>query len=443
MSPLEYLGGALESWDLYVLLALLFVALHWVLIRRWAVGIFDPLLLLLFANALGWAIVWFMYLRGDIATRYVVSFTAAQLAFYAGIELGHRFRPTIGPPEIAPGKDPLPAFALWISAAVHVCSTLAVWMIAGIPLFRESRLGAFQGSGGFGIIERLADASALIALFSAVYLLLGQRERGRKLPVYGFLLWFLLSLGLSGSKGALLSFGQYVLSIVFVFGSLRERSDRFWGGRMGKVMVVAATLFAMGVLATQQESDLSTTVLALVYRIVNYGDVYILAYPDGTIESLRGSNALVGMFGGFLSTFRLFPQEQLQLNLGYQLVGILFPELDVVVGPNPLHAVFGYHYFGAFGFVFSFVLGVVTIAVHSHFYFRRHRTFVAGLWAFLLYFSLIGLSGDFEYTLSKLASILIGLVVVFAPVLFLCPQAVLLRPRRARVRRVHAERIAQ
>jgi len=175
MSPLEYLGGALESWQLYVVLALLFVALHWVLIRRWAVGIFDPLLLLLFANALGWAIVWFMYLRDDIATRYVASFTAAQLALYVGMEIGHRFRPRIGPPDPAPRKDPLPAFTLWISAAVHVSSTLATWVIAGVPLFRESRLGAFQGSGGFGILERLSDASALIALFSAIYLLLRQR----------------------------------------------------------------------------------------------------------------------------------------------------------------------------------------------------------------------------------------------------------------------------
>jgi len=433
MSPLEYIGGAIERWDLYVLLALLFVALHWPLIRRWTVGIFDPLLLLLFANALGWAIVWFMYLRDDIATRYVVSFTAAQLALYGGMEIGHRFRPRMGPASLQADKDPLPSFTLWVSAAVHVSSTLAIWMIAGIPLFRDSRLGAFRGSGGFGIIERLADSSALIALFSAVYLLLRQRGRWRNLPIYGFLLWFLLSLGLSGSKGALLSFGQYVLSFLFVYGSLRQRSDSFWGGRMGKILVVTATLFAIAVLATQQDADLVTAALALVYRIVSYGDVYIFAYPDATIESLSGDNFFIGMFGGFLSTFRLFPQELVPTNIGYQLVGIVFPELDLVVGPNPQHPIFGYHYFGAFGFLFSFVLGVLTIAAHSNFYFNRHRTFVTGLWAFLLYFSLIGLSGDFEYALSRLASNLIGLVVVFVPVLLICPHAVLLRPRRPRL----------
>jgi len=197
------------------------------------------------------------------------------------------------------------------------------------------------------------------------------------------------------------------------------------------------------VLATQQESDLGTTALALVYRIVSYGDVYIFAYPDATIESLKGGNALVGMFGGFLSTFRLFPQELLQTNIGYQLTGIVFPDLDLLVGPNPQHPVFGYHYFGAFGFVFSFVLGVVTMAAHSAFYFRRHRTFVTGLLAFLVYFALIGISADFDYAMSRLASSVIGLVVVFVPVLSMCPQAVLLRPRRPRLARLGGEDTAR
>jgi hypothetical protein len=64
------------------------------LIKRWAVGIYDPLFLLLLANAFGWAIVWFMFLRGDIALGYLVSFTAAQLALYAGMWLG---RPAAAP----------------------------------------------------------------------------------------------------------------------------------------------------------------------------------------------------------------------------------------------------------------------------------------------------------------------------------------------------------
>ena len=215
-------------------------------------------------------------------------------------------------------------------------------------------------------------------------------------------------IALSGSKAALLSLGQYALSIVFVYTALRNAPHRFWGGRAGKTLIVVSTVFAVAVLALQSEGDYVAAGLALAYRVVSFGDIYIFAYPDATIESIRGSNPLIGLFGGFLSTFRLFPQEAVYPNIGYQFTGIVFPDLELIVGPNPQHAVFGYHYFGPWAFVFSFALGVFTSRVQARFYNRPHATFVSGLLAFLLYFSLVNISVDFEYALSKLASAIIG-----------------------------------
>jgi hypothetical protein len=430
VSPLEFIAESLPWWHQYVLLVALFLALHLPLIRRWVVGMYDPLLLLLLANVFGWAIVWFMYLRGDIATVYVVSFTVAQLAFYLGIGLGRPREPLAVAVPAAPSSVTPAKLTLAMAAGVHMASTLSTWAIAGIPLFRSSRLGAFEGSGGYGILERLSESSALIAIFAVVYLLIHHAPLRRSIVVRGFLLWYLVSIGLSGSKGALLSLGQAVLSIVYVYTSLRQQKDRFWAGRAGKVLLIGSTVFALGVLAAQQDSDVTAALLGFVYRVVSYGDVYIFAYPDATIESIRGDNPLIGLFGGFLSTFRLFPQEFVYPNIGYQFTGIVFPDLDLIVGPNPQHPVFGYHYFGSFGFLFSFALGLVTAGAHTRFYLRRHSTFFSGLIAFGLYFSLVNISVDFEYTLSKLASLIIGLVVVVGPVLLLHPHTALVRPSR-------------
>lgn len=430
MSPLEYLTGALEDWPLYLVLATLFLALHALLIWRWVVGIFDPLFLLLVSNALGWAIVWFMFLRGDIATVYVLSFSVAQLALYLGMGVARLLG---GRPELvripADGTE-LPQLTLIFATAVHLVSNLTIWALAGIPLLRDSRLGAFQGSGGLGILERLAESSSLIALFSAMYLVLRWPRLRRNLALLAFWAWFLAALALSGSKGALLSLVQHALSIAFVYGSLRLRKDRFWGGRAGKWLIVAATFFALAVLALQHEGDVLLAGIGLLYRIVSYGDVYVFAYPDATIEALKGGNPLVGMFGGFLSTFRLFPQDLLHTNLGYQFVGIIFPDLDLVVGPNPQHPVFGYHYFGTLGFVFSFLLGLLTMALHTRFYFRQHGSFLSGLLVFLLFFALVSLSVDFDYSMFKLANMLIGLVVIVGPALLLRPNAIILRLRK-------------
>lgn len=427
MSPLEYIGSAFDDWPLYLVLATLFLTLHALLIRRWAVGFYDPLFVLLVSHALGWTIVWFMFLRGDIAWVYALSFSSAQAALYLGMGIA-RLRGNLQARSPMPaGCTALPALTLSFAILVNVTTTLAIWALAGIPLLRDSRLGAFQGSGGLGILERLAESSGMIAVFTLVFIGLPRRKlRAQPMHLLAWS-WLLATIGLSGSKGALLTLVQCVLSVGFIYGNLHQHKARFWGGNLGKLLVVVTTLFSLAVLALQHEGDLVLAGIGLLYRIVSYGDIYIFAYPDSTIEALKGSNPLVGMFGGFLSTFRLFPQELLHTNLGYQLVGIIFPDLDLVVGPNPQHPVFGSHYFGPFGFVFSFAVGLLTMAVHTRFYFRQHSSFIVGMVWFMAYFSLFSVSMDFDYSMFKLANTIIGLVVIVGPALLLNPQAVLWR----------------
>lgn len=430
MSPLEYIVESLDGWPQYALLASLFLVLHWLLIRRWVVGIYDPLFLILVANAFGWTIVWFMYLRGDIATIYVVSFTVTQIALYVGISLGRVFRQRALPAPASADSLAVPQLTLAMSALVHVASTLSIWAVAGIPLFRASRLGAFVGSGGLGGLERLAEASALIAAFAVLYLMVLWPRMRRSPLILAFVAWYLLTVALSGSKGALMTVGQYALVMAFVYGRLRYQPGRFWGGRAGKILVVAATAFALAVLLTQQESDLGSAILALAYRVVNYGDVYIYAYPNATIEGIRGDNPLVGLFGGFLSTFRLFPPELLHTNIGFQFTGLIYPDLELYSGPNPQHSVFGYHYFGPFAFIFSFLLGILTSTSQATLFNTPHRSFLSGLVAFGFYFAMVNISVDFDYTMAKLATLAIGLVVIVGPVLLLQPRAAIVRRGR-------------
>jgi hypothetical protein len=70
--------------------------------------------------------------------------------------------------------------------------------------------------------------------------------------------------------------------------------------------------------------------------------------------------------------------------------------------------------------------------VQARLYHRPHATFVGGLLAFLLYFSLVNISVDFEYALSKLASAIIGTTLVLGPVLLVLPRAPIFRSMRRR-----------
>ena len=68
MNPLEYVAGAIADWDHYLILLLVSAVLHWLLLLRTrTLGFFDPLFFILLGSVFGWAIVWFMFLRGDIA----------------------------------------------------------------------------------------------------------------------------------------------------------------------------------------------------------------------------------------------------------------------------------------------------------------------------------------------------------------------------------------
>lgn len=432
MNPLEYIVDSFADWKSYLLLLILSLVLHWIfLLKRRTLGFFDPLFFILLGSAFGWAIVWFMYLRGDIAGVYAISFTVAELAFYAGLYVSGR-TPLTPPPRSACAENP--GFAITVfgaSAAMHVSATLATWAIAGIPLFRVSRLGAFVASGGLGILERLSDAGGTIALFTTLYLLIGSSLTRTRFLYYAFLGWYVLSIGLSGSKSAFLIIGQSAFAVAFLYTSIGLRRDNFWGGKAGKLLILVATAFALLVLLVQQGDDFNSALLGLVYRFVNFGDIYMYSYLDSTIEQLRGENALVGLFGGFLSTFRLFPVDQIHTNIGYQFTLLIFPDLDYVTGPNPRHPVFGYHYFGHLGFLFSFLLGVVTVHLQRALYFPLRRDFLRVLVMYLLYTAFVSVSADFDYSLSRVASFMIALCLVLPLALVMFPSKILIYFRHA------------
>jgi len=435
VDPLEYVVGALDDWDKYLALLVVSAVLHWILLlRRRTLGFFDPLFFILLGSVFGWAIVWFMFLRGDIAAVYVTSFTVTELAFYAGLLMAGSPR-QVRVPRTTSDEPTGFAIATFVTAAtVHIVATLTIWTLVGIPLLRGSRLGAFFGSGGWGILERLSDACGPIALFSAFYLAIGNARTRRRYVYFAFVGWYAIASALSGSKSGFLAIGQCVFAVAFLFTNLGCENGSFWGGRAGKIFIGVATAFALVVIFVQQDVDLGGALVYLAYRMLAFGDVYIYAYPDATIESLRGDNPLIGLFGGFLSTFRLFPVEQTYTNLGYQLALLTVPDIDYIAGPNPRHPVFGYHFFGPLAFVFSFILGLLTQKVHRNLYFPVKRAYLQTLIAFAVYIALVNVSADFDYAMSRLASTLIGLFVALTPACLLYPnQSLLLLPRRRRM----------
>lgn len=411
MSPLLYLVTIGEHLDLYLVLLALLGPVHFWLARQLAMNIFDPLFIVILADWFGFALVAFMHLNGDIRAEHFHYYVCSQLAFYGGLLAAKAaFR---GPRPLP--FDPPFALVKWVfsfALAIHFAATAVKWGLTGIPLFNTSRLGAFAESGGLGIIERFETGAFYIFTFSVMLLWVRFRKQAFWISVGG-ILWLLLYIAFSGSKAALLGVMQvYFLARYLVSDRL---ASGFFGAKGGGKAFATAALFSLGVLVVQSQGNLQEALLGLAFRLVSFGDIYIYAYINDTLRYIQGENPFIGLLGGTLSTFRLMPGEWLYKNMGLQFSEIIFPDLDYLAGPNPRHNVFGFHFFGWGGLIFSLLIGLVIAYLQSRLYRRPSSGYFSALWAFLLYFSLVSLSGDFDYSLSTLSSILISSVAILIP----------------------------
>lgn len=146
----------------------------------------------------------------------------------------------------------------------------------------------------------------------------------------------------------------------------------------------------------------------LLYRFVNFGDVFLYAYINDNIDYIIGDSAFIGLFGGFLSVFRLFPSSDMYVPMGLQLALIVDPDMLFVAGPNPRHNIMGYHFFGEYGGVFfSFICGAVISFFRYRCFVYFNHTFVSFILYYLFMEAIIGLFVDFQYSMSNIASVII------------------------------------
>jgi hypothetical protein len=416
MSPIAYFGTMVDDIQTYLLILLCAAPVHLWLARKLAVNIFDPLFLIILADWFGFTLVTYMWVSGDIAAEHFCYYLASQAAFYAAMLLISRVNTTKIQPRPFEPQFGLAMWVMLISALVHFIATAAKWKLTGIPLFNVSRLGAFSGSGGLGIIERFEVGAYYICSFSTLLMWIRFRSRA-KWTTWLVVFWLLVYITFSGSKAALLGLMQvfFILRLL-----LSDRSQQtYFGSKSGGKAFAAAGVFSLGVLLVQSQGDIQLALFSLAYRLVNFGDIYIYAYVDNTLKYLQGDNWFIGIFGGILSTFRIIPTDWIYRNMGLQLSEIVFPNLDYLAGPNPRHNVFGYHFFGWWGVLFSAGLGLCIALLQSRLFRRTHRGYFAALWAYLLYFSLSSLGGDLDYSFSTLSSILISSVIILVPAQFL------------------------
>jgi oligosaccharide repeat unit polymerase len=420
MNNLDFALHFAEHGEVGLLFIVGSLTLNLLIMRRYIYSIFDPLLFYTVLSAMAGSVVPYLYWFDLISAFYFWSYVLTQAAFLGGFLLTRppvrRDERTIRRPRRLYSG---PIRVLYpLAVALFASSQLAVYAITGPPILLESRLEAFAGGTGYGLLSRVIFVTSTIALAIAFYrLLLLRMGRLSRFTDAGVVAFCVVVAILSGSKGAL-------LSLIFTVSLALYFARRFYPvaaieQKVRKVFIVTALLaIPVAMAATYLQSGIEQPgdlVSVLLMRFLQSGDIFFMVYPNDVLSHLSTGNGWLALFYAPLGSLRLVGREDLPVNLGLQAFWYHY-DTDLLSGPNARHNVFGLHYFGPFlSIAFSFALG-------SLFGFARntlYRRLPATAMGMVVYVLLFGCAVFIEQDVSGQALEYLSSVVLVFPLLYL------------------------
>lgn len=411
MDSFHYFLIVYDNWQLFLLANILVLLTYYLIFKRYYISILDPFTYATFFSAMAVVVPLFLFFVGQISIRLFLSFLMTQGAFFLGFLI-------IGPikihkkikkePVIISGQEI--RFAKWLFIIIGVTDIalqLFSYKLVGIPILADSRLSIYGESGGIdNLLKRALDVIFQCYVFLTIFFFY-YKSKGS-----GFKAFTWISIGavvvfsvLSGSKGALITFGNAIF--IYALYSLR------WGDnslfikikkiiyKFGTVAILAAVI-----VITISEKDTNPFVF-LLYRICQSGDIYYMAYPNAVIDKIPTMNWFVALFASPLSLLGFIPREMVPKPMGFFLMEFHNPGIEFK-GPNPRMNVFSYVYFGIiFSPVYCFVIGILTSFFRNKvFYLLPKNIFGCFMYFLLLNFALT-LEPDFYNAQSGFINILI------------------------------------
>lgn len=426
MTPIQLLPIFLEHLNEYFIALAWSLVVYFPIIRKLTYNIFDPLLFGLIGALFSHSMVCFLFIMDMVKTEYVLYFFASEFALLLGLLIFSCSKSSLinrasSHFDLPINRSVASAKSIFIISVIfYLFSVLIDYYLSGIPAFRISRQGAYIGSGGLGLIERINYVSYYFLCISMVFLFINNKKNILFYKVFIFILLVLvlITVILSGSRSKIIIFAFSWFYLYYYFTSSKlhnsEGVNYFCGGKGIFVLIFVIIVSLLVVFFSSGQNDIVQVIGVFLYRFVNFGDVFLYAYINDGIKYIIGDSPLIGLFGGFLSVFRVFPSTDTYTPMGIQLALIVEPAMSFVAGPNPRHNILGYHFFGCYGILFSFACGLLI----SYFRCRALIFFPKTFSSFIIYFivmdTLNGLYTDFQYSMSNLASIIIvGTVFLF------------------------------
>jgi oligosaccharide repeat unit polymerase len=423
MLSIQLIPYLIDDSYLYLTVLAFCMAIYWCLLRKFIFSIFDPLFVLTIFSCFGGAVVIFMFWLQIIEYKYFLSYILTQIAFILGVRV---FKPInvdkliLLKPVKRDSENTSLLLVLYILVSlIYISTQIITYMIAGVPLFQQSRLDFFVSDSGFGLFSRVIYSTSLATMFLLMYRF--EKWNGNvyaKMYDIFVLINIIINATLSGSKSSML----ILLSITFYYGlfSIRKNGNLLFFNKVKKYQYIItgmAVVVAVAVSLIQDSSSYGQNIglLSFLNRLILSGDVFINAYPNSVIENMEWHNPLLVIFQDFLGLFRLISWQDAPTTLGIELYRYFDPAA-ATVGPNPRHNVFGYVYFGYVGSLFySFLIGAILSFTRTKLFLSTKPTIIRGMLYMLIAFPTTGIEADIG---SVIAYIDNAIFIVFPLIIF-------------------------
>ena len=366
MKKIEFLSHFFLNFETGLLFIILSVFLVLLLFRKHYFSLFDPFLFYLFLSSISYGVAIYLYYFDFMSDYYFSSFMLTQLAFFFGL---YCVRPTFKKFNSKNTNNDAffsgMALLLYYGAIFfYIPLQLYSFSVVGFPIFLESRLEAYIGGSGFGVVKRFIEVFSVVvvALAFCRLMVLQKRNLLRKTFDYSILVFCVFSAVVSGSKAAVL-----IIIFIFVIVLFYVRRQAF---PMKDSLKLLSYIFMFALPAAfytisvqNQTTDWFAITLSFLTRFVNHGDAFYMSYPNGVIDQLQQAPWWKALFKDFLGLTRIYSWSDLPTSMGLQITRYHY-DTELIQGPNSRHNIFGLFYFGYYiSIFFSFLLGLLVNAL--------------------------------------------------------------------------------
>lgn len=419
MDTPEYFNLLLNHWQIYTASVVLVFVIYSIVLGHYFISILDPSIISFFFSAIAGATVFFLFFLGKIDVDLFIFYLITQGAFLFGFCL---FKP-IRVKNFGANKREIGAiefrFSKWlyiIISIIVITIQISIYIAKGIPLFAESRLHVIGNDPIFKLLKRILDISLPVYIFLTLFFLYYQKRKKVTFNVLNKLniLFIILLVILSGSRGAFLTFGEaffiYSLySLKWGSGELFKKLKKFTFPFLCFATVIALIVIFLG------QSKGVNPFYYLLYRLAMGGDAFFMTLPNRVIDHLPTANWFIALFASPLHLLGIIGADKVPQPLGYAIMQYHNP-YALFLGPNPRQNIFGYVYFGYYAAPFySLAIGSIFGYIRNVLFFKFSNSILGAITYFLLLTFGSMLETDFQNSLA----FLINIVLILPPIYLL------------------------